>query len=210
LELTLLATENRPVSEIAERYRRRADSFARTVAAAAPGEWSNQSPCADWTARDVVGHVVDMHSVMLRPLGRAPDQRRSVERDPLGAFRSARGELEAVLADPELAAIETDTPMGRMTVQQHIDAVASADMVIHRWDLARATGQDATIDPEEVARLWPEAQQIGDEMRTPGAFGPGIVVYGPEVAVPADAPLQDRLLGLLGRDPAWSGSAGED
>lgn len=27
--------------------------------------------------------------------------------------------------------------------------------------------------------------------------------YGPVVAVPADAPLQDRVLGLLGRDPHW-------
>jgi hypothetical protein len=41
-------------------------------------------------------------------------------------------------------------------------------------------------------------------MRTPGKFGPGIVVYGPEVPVPADAPLQDRLLGLIGRDPHWT------
>ena len=40
-----------------------------------------------------------------------------------------------------------------------------------------------------------------DKMRTPGAFGPGIVVFGPEVPVPADAPLQDRLLGFIGRDP---------
>ena len=38
-------------------------------------------------------------------------------------------------------------------------------------------------------------------MRIPDAFGPGIVVFGPEVPVPDDAPLQDRLLGLMGRDP---------
>ena len=58
---------------------------------------------------------------------------------------------------------------------------------------------------QDVARLWSSALAIPAELmhrlRTPGAFGPGIEVYGPEVAVPADAPLQDRLLGLLGRDP---------
>ncbi|MDP9145742.1 MAG: TIGR03086 family protein, partial [Actinomycetota bacterium] len=80
----------------------------------------------------------------------------------------------------------------------------STDMVIHGWDLARATGQDDTIDPDEVARMWPEAQGIGEEMRTPDFFGPGIVVFGPEVTVAADAPLQDRLLGLLGRYPNWT------
>ena len=44
-------------------------------------------------------------------------------------------------------------------------------------------------------------QDIPAEMRIPDAFGPGIVVFGPEVEVPDDAPLQDRLLGALGRHP---------
>jgi uncharacterized protein (TIGR03086 family) len=106
-----------------------------------------------------------------------------------------------VLDDPDVAGIRCETPMGPMTIEQHIDGVVSSDLIIHRWDLARATGQDDTIDPDEVERMLPMAQSIGDEMRTPGAFGPGIVVFGPEVAVPADAPPQHRLLGLLGRDP---------
>ncbi|MCP2257145.1 hypothetical protein LX15_000830 [Streptoalloteichus tenebrarius] len=38
-------------------------------------------------------------------------------------------------------------------------------------------------------------------IRTPDAFGPGVTVLGAEVEVPEDAPLQDRLLGLFGRDP---------
>ena len=42
---------------------------------------------------------------------------------------------------------------------------------------------------------------VMEKYRTPGAFGEGIEVYGPEVPVPADAPLQDRLLGLIGRQP---------
>jgi hypothetical protein len=37
--------------------------------------------------------------------------------------------------------------------------------------------------------------------RTPDAFGPGIEVFGPEIPVPAGAPLQDRLLGFIGRKP---------
>jgi hypothetical protein len=85
-----------------------------------------------------------------------------------------------------------------------VDGVVSSDLVLHRWDLARATGQDDTIDPAELERMWPELQQIPDVMRVPGAFGPGIVVFGPAVEVPPDAPLQDRALGLLGRDPAWT------
>jgi len=189
------------MSEIADRYRRRADAFEQTAANVGPDCWSNQSPCDDWKARDVVGHIVDMHGVMLRPLGRGLTEAASITDDPLDAYRSARADIEAVLDDPDLAGIQCETPMGPMTIEQHIDGVVSSDLIIHRWDLARATGQDDTIDPDEVERMLPIAQHIGDEMRTPGAFGPGIVVFGPEVAVPADAPPQHRLLGLLGRDP---------
>jgi uncharacterized protein (TIGR03086 family) len=94
--------------------------------------------------------------------------------------------------------------MGPSTFAAHVDAVASADLVIHAWDLARALGLDYSIDADELENQWQGAQQIPDIMRQPGAFGPGIVVFGPIVEVPADAPLQDRTLGLLGRDPYWT------
>jgi uncharacterized protein (TIGR03086 family) len=191
------------MNEIADRYRRRADRFEALVAGAKAERWDDPSPCSEWTARDVVGHVVDMHAVMFQPLGRQLSPAPALADDPLGAFRSARADVEGLLDDPAVAGSECDTPMGRMTVEQHVDNVPSADLVIHGWDLAKATGQDDTIDPDEVARMWPDAQAIGEEMRTPDFFGPGIVVFGPEVRVPADAPLQDRLLGLMGRDPAW-------
>lgn len=93
-----------------------------------------------------------------------------------------------------------------MAAEQHVDQVISDDLVLHGWDLARATDQDGTMDPADVERLWATTTAIPDELmakfRTPGAFGPGIEVFGAEVKVAEDAPLQDRLLGLIGRDPA--------
>jgi uncharacterized protein (TIGR03086 family) len=192
------------MNEIAARYRVRADIFAAKIAAVRPGRWSNPSPCEEWTAKDVVGHIVDMHGAMLGPFGRSLSRAPSVEEDPLAAFASARADVEALLDDPATAASEVATPGGRLSVEQHIDQVVSADMVVHGWDLARATGQDDTIDPAEIAAMWPGVQRIPDEMRIPDAFGPGIVVFGSEVGVPHDAPLQHRVLGLLGRDPHWS------
>ncbi len=189
------------MTEIADRYRARADAFEGKVAAVHTGQWENRSPCEEWNAKDVVGHIVDMHAVMLRPFGRELSPAPSFDEDPLAAFKAARADVEAILSDPALAATESETPMGKVTAEQHIDQVVSLDMVVHGWDLARATGQDDTIDPTEVAGMWPGAQSIPEEMRIPGAFGPGVVVFGPEVKVPEDAPLQDRLLGLMGRDP---------
>ncbi len=191
------------MSEIADRYRRRADAFDRIVTGVRADQWSNPSPCAEWTARGVVGHVLDMHGVVLRPLDRSLSPAPTLDEDPLAAWRSARADIEVVLADLDVAGAECQTPTGPMTVEQHIDGVPSADLVIHGWDLARATEQDDTIDPDEIAAMWPGVQQIPEEMRIPDYFGPGVVVFGPAVDVPDDAPVQDRVLGQLGRDPNW-------
>jgi uncharacterized protein (TIGR03086 family) len=195
------ARDHAGVGEIAERYGRRADAFERKVAAVAPDQWENQSPCAKWTARDVVEHVVTMHGVMLTPVARKLEP----ADDPLTAFQEARAAIEDVLDDPVAALTESDTPGGRMTVERHIDQVVSDDLVVHGWDLARATGQDETIEPVDIERLWATAVAIPPDLmakyRTPGAFGEAIEVYGAEVPVPPEAPLQDRLLGLLGRQP---------
>ena len=184
------------MNEIVERYGRRADKFEGYVAAVRPDQWGNQSPCEEWKARDVVGHIVMMHDVMLRPLGRELSPAPSVEDDPLAAFRSARADVAAVLADPTLAKQEVPTPMGPMILEDHIDQVVSADMVLHGWDLARATGQDETMDPVEVEVAWAGLSSFPDDsiLRQPG-------VFGPRVEVPEDASTQDKLLGFIGRNP---------
>lgn len=193
------------MTEIAARYCRRADTFDRRIVAVRPGQWGNPSPCEEWTALDVVDHIVVMHAAMLSPLGRSLGHAPSVRDDPLGALRSARAHVERALRDPDLAATECRTPIGSMTLEHQIDQVLSTDLVIHGWDLAQAVGQDPTMDPRDVESPWRATQAIPKEVmeryRTPGAFGPGITVYGAEVPVAEDAPLQDRLLGLLGRDP---------
>lgn len=186
-----------PETSIPARYRARADAFEAKVANVEPEQWDNPSPCAKWTARGVVDHIIDMHGVMVgHPIPRTDDV--------LADFREARRQVEAELAS-DRAANEVNTPTGPMTVADHIDQVLSDDMVLHGWDLARATGQDETIPAADVERLWDIATNIPPEVmakcRTPGAFGPGIEVYGPEIPVAPDAPLQDRLLGYVGRDP---------
>jgi uncharacterized protein (TIGR03086 family) len=182
------------MTEIAARYRRLADAFEATIERTGPDDWSNPSPCEDWDARGVVEHVVDVHSMMLRPLERRLAGGPSVADDPLGAFRAARSEVEVVLDDPALAGHEYDGLLGRTTVETTIDRFLGFDLVVHGWDLARATGQDEAMDPDEIERIWGMAQGLGDNLRRSG-------VCGPEVAVADDAPLQDRLLGMLGRDP---------
>ncbi|MFI6095230.1 TIGR03086 family metal-binding protein [Lentzea sp. NPDC051213] len=187
---------------IAERYRARADAFEAKVANVRSDQWDNPSPCAKWTARGVVDHVIDMHGVMLGHQIPRTD-------DPLTDFREARRQVQEALAS-DRAKAEVATPGGAMTLEDHIDQVVSDDIVLHGWDLARATGQDETISQADLDRLWAAATSVPPELmerfRTPGAFGPGIEVYGREIPVAEDAPLQDRLLGYVGRDPVSKSS----
>ena len=196
-----MSTQHR---QIKERYANRASRFETLVESAPAGTWNLPSPCEGWLATDVVQHVLDMHAAMLLPLKRPLSQAPSIQQSPLLAFRSARRDLESVLNDDSVAQTQVPTPVGHMTLAQHIDQVASQDLVIHGWDLAKATGQDDELDPSEVERMWPSAQHMDERLRTPGAFGEGVIVYGPPVPVSDTAPTSHRLLGLLGRDPSWT------
>jgi uncharacterized protein (TIGR03086 family) len=77
------------------------------------------------------------------------------------------------------------------------EAVAGTfmDVLIHTWDLARATGQDDTLDPDLVDAC---ATMFLPDMPERGRAA-GIV--GPAVEVGADASPQDRLLAAMGRRP---------
>ena len=75
------------------------------------------------------------------------------------------------------------------------------ELVIHAWDVARASGQPYDPDPASVQVL----------LEFVGQFcGPGMQqqrsgLFGPEVPVPEDAPLFHQVLGMTGRDPGWQG-----
>lgn len=78
-----------------------------------------------------------------------------------------------------------------------IAVVALDEIVLHGWDLARATGQPYEADPVSVEAC---IGFVSSMVRPEGVPG----LFGPPVQVPDDAPALDRLLGLSGRDPAWS------
>jgi uncharacterized protein (TIGR03086 family) len=185
---------DRGVNEIAARIGHLSDRFETLIAEVAPGDWDNQSPCSEWTARDVVRHLVEVHQMMLRPLERTLSPAPSVDDDPLGAFRAARADVAAVLADRELSTTAYDGLFGHAVVEETIDNFLGFDLSIHGWDLATATGQSYEIEGPELARLTSQVEHLGDALRTPG-------VCGPPVEVPADSSAQDKLIALLGRDP---------
>ena len=114
-------------------------------------------------------------------------------------------DLEALAAawrDPE--AWTGRTTVGGVEIPGEVAGVVGLDeMVIHAWDLARATDQPFDDDPaslEVVHGFVAGLAQPGNEQMRSG-------IFGPIVTVPDDAPLLDRTLGLAGRDPGWSPDA---
>ena len=76
--------------------------------------------------------------------------------------------------------------------------VALDELVIHGWDLAKATGQPAGYDGPGLEAV----EALVTDFRSRGIEG----LFGPEVPVPDGAPLLDRILGKTGRDPGWEPS----
>lgn len=179
------------MSEIADRYRRVSADFTDTVAGVPADRWDAQTPCEGWDARQLVQHVADSHKLFLGFIDEDLEVP-PVGDDPMAAWVVARDAVQDVLDDPQRASTTFTGMFGETTFEAGVDRFLSFDQVIHRWDLARATGQDTHIDDDEVARLTEVARSFGDAMRGPGAFGP-------ELDAPAGADAQTRLLAFLGR-----------
>jgi uncharacterized protein (TIGR03086 family) len=182
------------MSEISRRYRRLSDAFAAKIAAVPSNAWANPSPCADWTARDVVAHVISTQGMFLGFVGKELGDIPSIDDDPAAAWDAARSRMQLELEDPERAAAEFDGFLGRSSLESAVNRFLCFDLVVHGWDLARATGLDERISPEDIARVRDQAEAFGDAMRSPQAFGP-------EVPAPAGADDQARLIAFLGRHP---------
>ena len=73
------------------------------------------------------------------------------------------------------------------------------DLVVHKWDLAKGTGQNAALDDSLVEAVCNTFGPMADRMRHMEMAGQHIV--GPEVTVSAGVSLQARLLGAFGRQP---------
>jgi uncharacterized protein (TIGR03086 family) len=181
------------MSEIADRYRKNAALFTSRVEAVPAGRWGAQSPCEEWTARDVVRHVVDGSGLFLGFVGQQLPPGPSVDDDPLGAWKNARDTIQSGLDDDAIAKAEFDGFSGRSSFEQGVNRFLCPDLVVHTWDLARATGLDETLPADEVDATMAGLSQFDEKMmRSPGVFGPA-------VEAPADADDQTKLLAFLGR-----------
>ncbi len=181
------------MTEISERYQKLSEAMAERIAAVPEDRWSSPTPCPDWTARDLVRHLVDSPGIFFGMIeAPGPAGGPSVDDDPAGAFSHVSAAVQAALEDPAVAQTPYEGFFGPSTFEQGIAQFICADLVIHAWDLARATGQDERLDPDEVTALYAAMLPMDEAIRAPGAFGP-------KIEPPADADAQTKLLCFVGR-----------
>jgi uncharacterized protein (TIGR03086 family) len=184
------------MSGVADEHRRVAGEFSKTVEGVGAGEWDLPAPVPGWVARDVVRHLVVWLPTFLQGgAGISMPSGPSVDADPVGAWRNQTDAVQALLDDEEAATREHDLPhIGRMSLGGAIDMIYTNDVFLHRWDLARATGQDEAMDPVKCAAMLEGMLPMDDMLRQSGQ-------YGPRVHVPEDADVQIKLLAFIGRTP---------
>lgn len=178
-----------------QRHARFAEGFTRVVADVA--DWDAPTPVAQWQARDVVDHLVTWLAGFLAAGGVDLDQGPSAPEDPVGAWRHHAGAVQQLLETADADRDFTHPHLGTMPLAVAIDRFYTTDVFMHTWDLARSAGVDPQLDPDECEQILEGMRPMEQVLRQSGQ-------YGPAVAVPDDAPVQDRLIGFIGRDPAWA------
>jgi uncharacterized protein (TIGR03086 family) len=181
------------MGEGAERYRRVSDGFGARLRQVGAEQWSDPTPCEDWTVRQLATHVVDTQRRVLSMGTGAEAVAADPEGDLLAQWEEASAALLAAVNDPECAASEISTGMfGDMPFEGLVGGLACSDTVVHTWDLARATGQDEHLDTEAVANSAALLERVGDGMRSPGGLAPALTP-------PAEADAQVSFLSFCGR-----------
>jgi uncharacterized protein (TIGR03086 family) len=158
--------------------------------AGAADKLDEPTPCDEWNVRRLMNHMLDTQQYFVgaarqqdvsRP---SPNPPELLGDDPVADFERVRSEM--LTAFGQAGVIEKTGPsLG----------IAFSDLLLHGWDLATATGQDATM-PDGLAEAAYDMihGRFTDEQRKG--------VFGPEVAVPATASAQDKLLAYTGRNPS--------
>ena len=177
------------------------DVFGAVVEQVPAEAWDNPSPCAGWTALDVLGHLgtsVRMGISLLRgEQPTSPDAPRPadlVDDEPRAYWSAIAAEARAALVGADLD-LEMDTPMGKRTVADRL-AFPAIDLFVHAWDIGDATGVPVEVPADVIAFAHSYIDPLPDEAIR-GANG----AFGREVEPPPDATPTDAFIAWTGRVP---------
>jgi uncharacterized protein (TIGR03086 family) len=187
--------------DLVELHGRCGRRFTELVAGVRPEQWHDPTPCSEWDVRMLVHHVLN-EQYWVAPLLEGLTVEQVGDRfdgDMLGDDPAKRAELVAsAVADAHAAVAKRNALVGTVHLSYGDDSAEeyvmqlTADLAIHGWDLASATGQDDALDANTVELLLPWAEANIDMWASMGLFAA-------RVDVGEDAPGDVRLLAVMGR-----------
>ena len=179
------------------------DGLDAVLAAVPADRWDTPSACAEWTVRDVAGHLIwGQHQMRAWATGEeytqtagAPGSPHPAEMagdDPVATWRAARAASVPTLTDAALGSTTTIPGMGEVPLVAVLNLLIT-DTTTHSWDIAHGVGMALELQPVLVTHAFDWAR--ANVVRRPGFFGP-------ELTAPDAADEQTRMLAYLGR-AAW-------
>ena len=187
------------MNDIAELHAEALRATGRIVDSIPADRWHSDTPCEGWDVRALVNHVVagNLWAAELATGATIASVGDRLDGDVLGAdpAKAYAGSADAAAAAfGRPGALEAPCAVSYGPVPGEVYAGHRfIDVLVHGWDLAVGSGQDATLDPVLV-----EACRQVLEPQVGGFRAAG--VFGPEIAVPPDAPAQTRFLAMVGRN----------
>jgi uncharacterized protein (TIGR03086 family) len=139
--------------------------------------WNASSPCADWTAGHVAGHLVDAARQTFALLVGAPPVLPTSEPtklrglagdEPAARLHEAADPLIARVRDLDARAVVL-TPHGELPAEQFLTMVL-VEPVVHGWDLAVAVRMPARLDDDAVGSLLVMAKAMGGQLAASGMY----------------------------------------
>ncbi|MGW0041980.1 TIGR03086 family metal-binding protein [Rhodococcus sp. NPDC003348] len=167
---------------------------------------SAPTPCREYTVADLLDHIDGLAlaftlAARKQPLEVGPSGRGDRLPDDWRDHIATRLD-ELAQAWRDEAAWSGNTRAGGVDLTGgEAGRVAMNEVVVHGWDVARATGQSYLVDDASVNG----ARDFVAQFSGPGTEEARSGLFGPEVAAPADATPLERLIALTGRDPRWTG-----
>jgi len=186
---------------LVELHDRCGSRFAALVAGVGSQQWHDDTPCADWDVRELVHHL-QSELLWVPPMfdGQTIEQVGDrFDGDLMGddaakwadLIASSTRAAHAAVARPGALGQTVHLSFGDVDGREYLTQLV-ADLAIHSWDLARATGQDDALDPDVVTLLMPWTEANAELLAGSGMFGE-------PVATDPGTPDDIRLLGLMGR-----------
>jgi uncharacterized protein (TIGR03086 family) len=190
--------EQRMSLDLAEAHAHALDSARRSIAGVGAEQWDAPSTCEGWTVRELVSHIVGGNywaaeltaGLTIEEVGDRLDGD-LLGTDPMRAFDDSAIVSAAAFRAP--GAMETMCAVSYGPVPGEIYCGHRLiDVLVHGWDVAVSTGQDATLDAALVDAALEVVEPQIDLIAASGQ-------YGTRQPVADDAGPQSRLLALLGR-----------